>query len=729
MKRQIQRFLILVVLIFSVSQNCCAQKVPLSVEVDISSSMNRSGGPIPLTIHTHYFGSKAGLAGNLNLNLITTSGTLMATYQFDGMFLTRGEQTFQFLIQPPTSGVWEEAFDLFPVFQTDSGQIYQLQEQLLRLPGANRRSCVITVGSNSSDILEKDAKQLTAELAFEKRMPGFEDIRPSARPIVTLFRAVSTQDFPTQPLDHCASDIVVLPDDSFARLSSKQCAALLAWVKAGGSVAIFLDEAESIKSSRMEFLNELLDAPQGDPLAYQLSSGKLQFSENDEARLLLRKNGLGRVALAASLKDQSLTQGLGDANARQLYIHLWKVRREQQREILASKDGQWSFTPGKRYTVMNNPNFGHMNDPGLDSFARRFRPTPTSGGNGLLMQTLPMGMEMLPLWLIGVTLFFYVLAIGPGDYLLLGTLGLRKYTWIFFPIVTVLFTGGAIVAANYKMRGNDDGGRVLIRDISSDGHIVRENEISTYVPTTGGQKLVSAKRELLTPIEPQRLGVNYQYTQQNGLEFGESPPVFRGRFPVEAQLVQKTYKWSPEMVRRLRIPAEPTPEDSGFDWKQTLDPFDADQRLQLTMRLTQTFGHDVNAELIRRSGREMSHQPAAQKGEKVDRFVLCGAHDVLVDDYLHNYQTRQVVGPNGMVTFQDGYERGAGFLTSSALREEAGMYSVVSRLSPKCDDFLEDLPVLDPTSDKQWLLIVTVQNGNEWEVYRQLLQTTQGSNN
>ncbi len=705
-------------------QTCFAQKVPISVEVDVSSSMNRSGGPIPLTLHTHYFGSKAGIAGNLTLNLITTTGTRMATYQFEGLFLTKGEQTFQFLIQPPTSGVWEDAFDLFPVFHADSGQTYRLQEQLLRLPGANRRSCVITVASNADDFLSEDQKKLAADLAFEIRMPGHEDVRPASRSIMTLFRGLSWQNFPNQALEHCVSDIVILTADTFSRLSEKQCAAILAWVKAGGSVAVFLDETKPLEGSRMEFLNELLNSPIENPLAYQLSSGKLQFSHNSEAELLLRNNGLGRVALAGSPRGQSLPQSLGDEATRELYIHLWKVRKEQREEILASTNGEWSFDPGRRYTVMNNQNFGNMNDPGLDNFTRRFRPTPTGGGNGLLEQTLPLGMEMLPLWLIGTTLFFYILAIGPGDYLLLGALGLRKYTWIFFPIVTVLFTAGAIVTANYKMAGNNDGGRVLIRDISAEGHVVRENEISTYVPTTGGQKLVDAKRELLTPINPQQLGVNHQYATQQGYDFGNSPPVFRGRFPIEAQLVQQVHKWSPEMVRRLRIPAEPTTESSGFDWTQKIAPKDSTQRLSLANRLKSTFGENVNAELIRRNARNDSDRnPNDRNNEAFDRIRICGDENILVDQTQYNPYSQQVVNVNGTITFQDSYADPVSFLRSSAFREEAGMYSVVSQLSPKCDDFLEDLPILDPTDDKTWLLLVTVQNGNDWDIYRQLITT------
>lgn len=698
---------------------------PLAVEVDVTSSINRSGGPIPLTLHVHYYGSQAGLAGDLTLRLVTTDGTPMATYLLEGLFIPKGEQTYEFLIQPPTSDVWQEGYDLFPIFRTDKGKVYHLQEQLLRLPGASRRSCVITVASDEDGILQQSEKSAVGELAFESRMPGFENIRPANRPVSTLFRAVDIQNFPTQPLSHCVSDMVVLPDDTFARLSQKQITALLAWVKAGGSLFVFLDETEPLSGQRQAELNSFLNAAEDDPLVFQLSSGKVQFSNDADAPCVMRSLGLGRVAVTTSPGSQSLGNHLGESNLRRLYIHLWKVRAEQAQEILNSPEGNWSFAPGRRYTVMNNYNFSNVNDPGIDAFVRRFRPTPTPGGNALLENTLPQGMEMLPLWLIGVTLFFYILVIGPADYLLLGAFNLRKYTWIFFPVMTIIFTAGAIIAANSKMQGSNDGGRVLIRDISQDGHILRENEISTFVPTSAGEKLVNADKELLAPISPSRLGVDqHHYQQYRNYDYSGSPPVFRGRFPIEAQLVQRVHKWTPEMVRLLRIPAEPLKEESSFDWTRPIDPFSSQQRRDLANRLRSAFGSDVSAKLIRRDARNESKNSPGKRGPRQqDTFDVCGLQHVLMDEHTHIQ--RRMVGVNGNVWYDQNTYEPISFVDVSSFREEAGMYSIVSHLSPKCDDFLEDLPVLDPTDQNSWLLIVLVQQGNQWDVFRQLIQTKQ----
>lgn len=704
---------------------CFAQRgqAPLAIEVDVDSSLNRSGGPIPLILHFNYFGTQPGVTGNLECRLVSTDGTLMGTYLFEGLYLTRGEQIQSFLLQPPTSGVWQDAYDFYVTFTTSEGKRYAFPEQLLRLPGAGRRSCVITVATSDESFLDKHEKELAAELDFENRMPSPDESRPTERSIITLSRPLNIQDFPTQPLEHCVSDLVLLVGKSFEKLSDRQEKALLAWVRAGGSLAILLDDSEKLPSRKIDVLNQLLNSSDQSPVVSQLSSGRLQFALQGESSVLLRNCGQGRVVLAPDPKQGSLADAFGEKVAREVYIHLWKVRREQALEIRNSLAGNWSFDPGKRYTVMNNSNFDRMDDPGIQNFVRRFRPTPTTGGTGLLQQTFPQGMQMLPLWLIGVTLLFYVLAIGPLDYLLLGAFRIRKYTWIFFPVVTIIFTAGAIVSANYKMRGHDSGGRVLILDVSKEGLVVRENEIRTYLPSTGGELLIDANRELLTLIHPQQLGVNNPYAgNSRSPESFSIPPVYRGRFPIEAQILQRVHKWSPEMVRRLRIPAVATQEPSGFDWSQQIDPTNQGTRSELTKRIQDSFGEHCFAQLLHRDARDDSRR-SAQHGwkETLDLIHLCGPNDFFDSLYEHQ-QLSPVNMARPAVGNQDRYFAPDNFLRNSALREEAGMYSVVSQLSPKCDDFLEDLPILDPTDENSWLLMIGTQVANHWKIYRQIVK-------
>ena len=53
-------------------------------------------------------------------------------------------------------------------------------------------------------------------------------------------------------------------------------------------------------------------------------------------------------------------------------------------------------------------------------------------------------------------------------------------------------------------------------------------------------------------------------------------------------------------------------------------------------------------------------------------------------------------------------------------REQTGLFSIISQISPTGGDNLEDLAVLDPTDPDQWLLVVVVIHEDDFAVYRRL---------
>lgn len=707
------------------SQNRQDKQLPLTIEVDTSSSINRTGGPIPLLVHLHYFGQQVGLAGHLRFNFRAQDGTLAATYEFPDLFITPGEQSFEFLIQPPTSGTWNDAYDVYPIFIRDDGQRFVFAEQLLRTPGTTRRACVVTIATLRDQELKPRDKEVFGQLSLEQYFPDLEATRPQNLPVRTSARVTALQDFPNHPLAHCVSDLVLLTGETFSRLSERQGQALLAWVRAGGSVAIFLDESERMSSEHLALLNRFTGANAETVLVTQLSNGTLQLGESAEEVLLLGNCGLGCAVIG---RDSKLTAGSDRYTPEeflQMYVHLWKIRDEQKPHLLFNPNPQWSLEPSRRYSQLNNQNYYDYTTNRYYSSQneREFRAIPTAGGSGLLEATMPTGMEMLPLWMMGLTLFLYILAIGPGDYLLLGQLQMRKYTWVSFPVITVLFTAGAILAANYKMGGNDDGGTVVFRDITEDGLIARENELVTIIPASNATLPIPAQQELITPVDPYRLGMAYNYAYRQQYERRSAPPLYRGRFPVEAQLVRQVYKWSPDMFRRLRIPLEPVRESSGFDWSRPIDPTDRNGWLELTGRIRKAFGEQTHAFLLRRNARDDSAHPQFAAGnEKLDRIVLCGDSSIFEDPHQQS-QVRMVTATPYQSQYVDTYYENVSFLMKSSLRQEAGMYSIVSRLSPKCDDFLEDLPLLDSSDEHTWLLVIVVQDGNDWEVYRKIVRT------
>lgn len=707
---------------------------PLLIEVDVSSSNNRTGGPIPLRLNINYFGTKAGLQGKLFCQLKTQSEErLVATYLFENLYLAQGQQVYEFLIQPPSLAEHDDGYDLHPIFIADDGQVFAFpdQEQLLRLPGATRRACVITVASPGDEILTDHEKDVLLEFALERYLPNPNARRSSERPVVTISRPVNVQHFPQNPLEHCTSDLVLLTGETFQRLNERQGTALLAWVRAGGSVGLFLSSTNTYRTAQLELLNRLTGGTANHPHLL-LRDGTLQIVEtpanatveNDAAAtsLLLGECGLGRTALCVSPEAALSGSQWTPLQQRKMHAHLWKIRHELLAEQLDISRPNLSFETNTDPLFNTGSGRQRNNVPGYLGEVRSYRASPIPGGAKLLQETLPVGMRMLSLWVMVGLLGLFVVVIGPLDYLVLRTLKLQKFTWLTFPVMSILFTWGAIVFANASMRGQDNGGRVVIRDVSTEGLILRENEIATLMPVTTTEQAFRAERELIIPLDPSRLSTGQSFDPRMQERYtAKRPPVYRGRFPVEAELVQQVYKWTPEMVRRLRIPQEPLHDASGFDWSRPIDITDYNSHVELRQRIQSTFGEQAHAYLIRRNGRDdRPWNKAAGTDEAFDRIVLCGDPQLFVSEY--DFYELGIPNNPG---FSSRY-LSPSFLFESAIREQ-GTFALVSRLAPKCDDFLEDLPILDSSQPDAGMLLIVVQRGNQWEIHRMLFRNSRKS--
>lgn len=688
-----------------------ADPYPLMVEIDTESYLSRSGGPISLLVDVQCGLPDPGVAGSLTMRLINDSGVMVGSYILDGLFFSPGTQKYEFLLQPPTASLWQDQYDVIVIFEPASGGAHRLNDMVLRIPGAAKRTCLISVAVSDKDRSSSRTTEFLSAFELESALPGFDGDTRGSREVVTLRRQVHYQDLPNNPVEHCVSDLLVLPDGTFSKLSKQQRLAIIGWVRAGGSVVISLDPSQRLAADAMESVNELCSFSADAPGIYQTTDGMLYFANGSTETPLLRPCGFGKTAIFVLGSDDQLDVKYSEVDLRQAFIHLWKIRREQQAEILST--GKWSWDPGRRNIVKYNWNFNDVNEPGVEQFLRRFREIPTAGGTSLLQHTQPTGMQMFPLWLISLTLFIYVLGIGPVDYYLLGTFQARKWTWIAFPAFTVLFTWGAIATSNWMMQGSNDGGSITFHDITDDGLIARRNVIQTMLLSSARQVSLKAEGELMTPVDINKLGAPSLYGMSYEENAATSLPVYIGSFPSGARIIQAVHKWSPQAFRRMSIPTSATKESSGFDWTIPVHPSDTNSHLNLARRIRSAFGEDVHAQLIRKRPDQNTVNRTQIDLEVVNLVGSPGIFDPVNNSGQQDYYYQ---GYNGPINT----EATANFLRTTTTREEHGIYSVVSQLSPKCDDFLEDLPLLDSSDSKQWLLQIIVNDDNHWNVYRKI---------
>lgn len=692
-------------------RSALGDELPLLVDVDSSTNQMRTTGPIPMSVRLQWAGGKPVLNGDLILHLIDSEGARVATAVLDNLHLSQGTQRFDFLLPALDADHWDTQFTLRSQFVTSDGR-YPLREQTLFLSGAGRRTFVATIVSSAGPSERDAALRFGEALRFDR----FFEIDRSANetpPALTLFRREQVRDLPTNPLAHCRQDLLIFVEEAFAGLSSPQLSAVEAWTRAGGSVAVFLDDSP-LTGPQFEGLHHLLGKDADSGLLSRNTAGQILWPDNG-TKVFSGSCGLGRAVVAPHAEVDRLLGADLPVEWVRIVCALWGIRADQCRAVIDS--GAFSWEIMSEYASMHPMYTGSAPSPPGSHGPWSFRPQPIAGGSALLRETLPRGMRVVPLWIMALTLLGYILLIGPGEYFGLGMLRARRYTWITFPLVTLLFTGGAIAMSNLMMAGADQGGSITFVDVAPTGHITRENEIKLMFTANSGRQEIGLVNALYSPLDHRRLGAQnvYQISQRDPQTGSVVPPLVQGMLPNRGTVIESLSKWSPKLYRVLRIPAEPKLESSGFDWTAPADPRDPASLQELRARLTAAFGPGVQARLWRRNGRgDREFSDFREMGEELDVIDLVGNGPLMPADDEH-MAVQVSRGSSRFSTYES-----PDFLKCASIREQGGLFAIVSRVAPKCDNFLEDLAILDAADDKAWLLIVAVSQENRWTVYRRI---------
>ena len=63
---------------------------------------------------------------------------------------------------------------------------------------------------------------------------------------------------------------------------------------------------------------------------------------------------------------------------------------------------------------------------------------------------------------------------------------------------------------------------------------------------------------------------------------------------------------------------------------------------------------------------------------------------------------------------------GVSFLDDVCVNHTGGLFSLVSQVAPTGGVNFDDMPLLDPSDPAAWLLIVSVERGDDLVIYRKL---------
>ena len=680
--------------------------LPLTIEVERSSRVNRTGGPVRLARRVES-ASPTILEGVLQIEARDSIGELLSVFHVNDVIVTDGVQYQELMIPGFRSFGGFDVLSLHIKFiDTRNDRSISLDPIELGVPAGSQRALSIAVVRQQAGSTGRDEEQLVDALKLESLHP-LGDTSTVQQLLLTRSVRLPGEQLPTDPLRYCAYDLVLLADDALATADEPQLDALLAWVRAGGALCMIIDDAR-LGRSHARFMNTLAGTDLEDPAFLLDTTGRLVYGahESPDSPLLFRP-GLGRVAVVGW--NPSLTRS-DAAHWPTTAAFLWRVRNEHFSEIASTGvwDARKTIETVERLGQQGRLMFADFSE-GAERYATDMSPKPIQGGIGLVTHLMPRGMKIVPLWLIGGILLLYVVAVVPFAYFVLGGIGLRRWTWVTFPVLTVAFTAFSLVLSNRYMSSADHRGVLVVRDLTTDGRVLRENRLHLLFPSTSRRIETDIGRGLFVPLRFQDFGDENYWMYATGFNYQieqvrPGPAIVTGRLPIRASAMQAVPQWTPQLNRIMTIPRS-LGDEPAFEmpWSQPPDLTLPAVRGALTTLLRERFGHNASAFLF--------HEYTVT--------TLLGDGRLFQGDLnSHPYA----------YTGNQSVAQPANFLHGLCQRNQPGFFGVVSQYAPTGGDRFEDMALLDPTDPREWLLVIVVPTPDETMIYRLLLETRKGRN-
>ncbi|OGV75036.1 MAG: hypothetical protein A3K19_14775 [Lentisphaerae bacterium RIFOXYB12_FULL_65_16] len=654
---------------------------PLRASVRQVIMRGRNAAPVEVEVTLRWDGTRL-LEGCLEF-AVRDNAAVLGSNRSEPLALTTGERTYRTMLPPLAHQPYNRQAEVELRFVTAETTI-ALGRFALNFPLPTESSLVMGVVESATGTVGEPA-ELLLNLRLNPFMPEDKSRRMT---LSTTLARLTPEDLAADPLALCVYDVLALRPAGFAAMREKQLAAVLRWVRAGGSVCVFPGPAGS-KPYQAQFLRDLAagakdaDAvPAGSP------------TDHDASDIRLSRVGLGRaVVMAAEPRDTAVYTS---ADWRCAVCFLWKVRADQTESILQT--GRWEPPPDKdsdRY------------DPyGSASFAPR-----TLATEYFLPGLLPETLSVMPFGITVLLLLLFTLAIGPGDYYLLGWLRRQRWTWVLFPVLCVGFTALTVLLARHYLGTKDSRRALVVVDVDERGEILRSTRLEVIL-TAGNQTVTTPVRHAwFTPVVQQDMQQMYYGPGYRGRYAGSEAgvPECNGRLPVSYDVVQSLRQWAPQVNRTLSFDAAaPVP---GPDWA-TVEALAAKE--WATPATSPTESAQSEPPYYRQFPGDIS---PTERARQLGRFLLLwreGGKLVRFDDAVRTHG-----GPSA--DSQMAYiGRFFGMVRASSGR---GFFSVASQVSPLATASLEDLSVGDPSDPTERVVVVVSRQGDDYVAYRRLYRT------
>ena len=653
------------------------QDARLNVDLAAASPRVRRNAPVTLLLKAYWNGASIA-EGRFEVRYFADGQRLTSETVSHDVVLTPGEQTIR--VNLPTAGsIVSFAQDEIHLKFVTEKESFDLKRYPLPFNNCFRTMNVCIVGPTDRGPTTDVETDITDSLRCGDLLASSQLSRGS---VSTVFDRWDNVDVPESALHFCSFDLVVLRPEGLADLRQKQTAALLQWVRAGGSVAVLL--SKNVSGHHIEFLNQLVRESHTNPFVLN-TDGTLVSDESTTANGIWTAHcELGRAVivdldLVPNDPDELWTAWRVPAG------FLWKLRKERQDRLAGLSSRQW-----QRLRETFGQTTGRVR-------SQQVVWQPLGSVGRFVSQLMPEDVRVVPMGLIALILFGYLLMIGPLDYFFLGYLKRRRYTWITFPLITLFVAFLCIWLSEYYLSSRNTGRKVVVQDIGADGSVLRASRYEMTFLSRRAEVTSEVKNALFTPLDSDRLNVNagyyyYQYPGQPG-SANLRPALYQGRMPADYSVSQVVPQWKPQINRWLEIAPEGD-SLSDFPWG--------------------------NASLLRHHSEEALKQAIQRKWPDAKSVVFReGGERVRITGWGDVFQ-RPRENVNSPYIRRIPHHSSEAFEDEMTHRPRQGFFEFVSQLSPNGGDNFEDLTLLDDSDPSQAVLMIAVEEKDTLFVYRRL---------
>jgi hypothetical protein len=604
--------------------------------------------------------------------------------------------------------------------------LFDFDRHMVRVPTPTLRKFCIGV-----PVLSKVSSVSRLQRYFDTlRLEDFEPLRNDSRKedgIQTQNVLMLASELPQEPTSLCGYDILLLQGAGFNALREEQLQAISTWTAGGGSVIVAAEGR--IGLPQVSFLNTILraEAPSDQ---FHIDANRNLVPPRDERgpRIVSRPFGIGRSVVmwgADSLNDSDLAVLLAGSDWRNAVVDAWRIRESHRKTFVET--GKWNSLEVIRFEDMNPGmaagGWGWQTRRGANMYRGLISPfeeIPLASAPQLIETLMPRTVRLIPMEVVVVILAAYVLLVGPADYLLLGMLRARKFTWVLFPAITVAITILTVVVSERYLTFDEQRRRMIISDIGDDNKTVRVNTYELLFLPSAREVSSDATREIVTDLPMSIFGdVSSRLSRTNRtgeLTPGADPPRVVGRYPSNFSVKQNIPQTTPRMHRRLSfVPnTEMTP---NLDWNALKPEFDETQ----VSAVLQNNGNTAEFETWRR----LVFNSASEAIQKVTEPELVPQVDFFVGPVQSRYgravfeDIYQTYGASRQqMYFPHGAAGRANLIAETTRTPDIGFFSLCSQLSPAGGSSFDDLILLDTTNVNSWMVCVTFRWKDEVYVFR-----------